>query len=112
MYYVSYLHSAPSGRYRVERAFDTREAAQEMIDVNAMVCPLPGVRLVMQSAEALSELAQRGIGADEASGMLAAAFVAFEEAPTIFDRWAGVSAAGHPEVVCYGKDEFEITKGA
>jgi hypothetical protein len=41
-YKVSYIHLRG---YRVSRIFDTREAAQEFIDVNAMVCPLPGVRL-------------------------------------------------------------------
>lgn len=39
---VSYIHLQG---YRVSRTFDTREAAQEFIDVNAMIQPLPGVRL-------------------------------------------------------------------
>jgi len=39
---VSYLHLLG---YRVIRRFDTREAAQEFIDVNAMVHPLPGCEL-------------------------------------------------------------------
>jgi hypothetical protein len=42
MWKVSYIHLKG---YRVSRTFDTREAAQEFIDVNAMVYPLPGVRL-------------------------------------------------------------------
>lgn len=42
MFRVSYIHGKG---YRVSRAFPTREAAQEFIDVNAMVYPLPGVRL-------------------------------------------------------------------
>lgn len=42
MWKVSYIHLKG---YRVSRTFDTQEAAQEFIDVNAMVCPLPGVRL-------------------------------------------------------------------
>jgi hypothetical protein len=42
MYKVSYIHSQD---YRVSRTFPTREAAQEFIDVNALICPLPGVRL-------------------------------------------------------------------
>lgn len=42
MFKVSYIHLAG---YRVSRTFDNRELAQEFIDVNAMVCPLPGVRL-------------------------------------------------------------------
>lgn len=40
-YKVSYTHLQG---YRVSRAFDTPEAAQEFVDVNAMICPLPGVR--------------------------------------------------------------------
>jgi hypothetical protein len=32
--------------YRVSRTFDTREAAQEFIDLNALVYPLPGVKLI------------------------------------------------------------------
>jgi hypothetical protein len=42
VYKVSYLHSAG---YRVSRTFDTRAAAQEFIDNNALVYPLPSVRL-------------------------------------------------------------------
>jgi hypothetical protein len=42
MWEVNYIHMLG---YRVSRTFSTREAAQEFIDVNAMVCPLPGVRL-------------------------------------------------------------------
>jgi hypothetical protein len=42
MIYVSYIH----GRgYRVRRAFRTMAEAQEFINVNAMVYPLPGVRI-------------------------------------------------------------------
>lgn len=39
---VSYLHLRG---YRVARTFDTPAEAREFIDVNAMVCPLPGVRV-------------------------------------------------------------------
>jgi len=39
---VSYIHLRG---YRVSRTFTSRKAAQEFIDVNAMVCPLPGVKL-------------------------------------------------------------------
>lgn len=39
---VSYIHLQGC---RVSRTFDTVAAAQEFIDVNAMVFPLPGVRL-------------------------------------------------------------------
>jgi hypothetical protein len=42
MFKVSYIHLKG---YRVSRAFDTAEAAQEFIDVNAMVWPLPGLRM-------------------------------------------------------------------
>src|SRR5690348_9392341 len=42
MFKVSYIHMQ---NYRVSRRFETREAAQEFIDVNAMVYPLPGVEL-------------------------------------------------------------------
>jgi hypothetical protein len=45
MFKVSYLHTGPTGTYRVSRKFDTREAAQQFILVNAMICPLPGVKL-------------------------------------------------------------------
>ncbi len=37
---VSYFHLKG---YRVSRVFDSREAAQQFVDVNAMVFPLPGV---------------------------------------------------------------------
>ena len=40
---VSYFHSAG---YRVSRPFDSRADAQEFIDNNAMVYPLPGVKLI------------------------------------------------------------------
>ena len=47
MWKVSYLHYANTygNPYRVSRRFPTKEAAQEFISVNAMVCALPGVRL-------------------------------------------------------------------
>jgi len=47
MWKVSYLHytNTTGLPYRVSRTFDTRQAAQEFIDTNAMVCPLPGVKL-------------------------------------------------------------------
>jgi hypothetical protein len=38
---VSYLHLQG---YRVSRTFNSRQAAQDFIDVNALVCPLPGCR--------------------------------------------------------------------
>ena len=44
MWNVYYLHHVMDGtgtRYMVRRAFDSRELAQEFIDVNAMVHPLP-----------------------------------------------------------------------
>jgi hypothetical protein len=41
MFKVSYIHMRG---YRVSRIFDTREAAQEFINANAMVFPLPGCR--------------------------------------------------------------------
>ena len=43
MWKVSYIHLKG---YRVSRTYDTKEAAQEFISVNAMVCALPGVRLI------------------------------------------------------------------
>jgi hypothetical protein len=46
MYYVSYIHLAG---YRVRRSFPTLAKAQEFIDVNAMVQPLPGVRLYSEA---------------------------------------------------------------
>jgi hypothetical protein len=42
MFKVSYIHLAG---YRVSRTFDTEALAQRFIDDNALVCPLPGVRL-------------------------------------------------------------------
>jgi hypothetical protein len=47
-WYVSYLHYANTygNPYRVRRNFDDRKAAEEFISVNAMVHPLPGVRLI------------------------------------------------------------------
>jgi hypothetical protein len=44
---VSYLHySGTFGHpYRVSRAFDTPAEADEFISVNAMVAPLPGLRV-------------------------------------------------------------------
>ena len=43
MFYVHYIHNAPGGdSYWVVRPFGTREDAQEFIDVNAMIHPLPG----------------------------------------------------------------------
>lgn len=48
MYKVSYIHLKG---YRVSRTFDTREAAQEFIGANAMVCPLPGVELTVTSGD-------------------------------------------------------------
>lgn len=42
MWKVSYLHMR---NYRVSRTFNTKQGAQEFIDNNAMVYPLPGVRL-------------------------------------------------------------------
>ena len=44
-WYVSYLHGQG---YRVRRQFDTRELAQQFVDVNALVYPLPGVELGQQ----------------------------------------------------------------
>lgn len=38
---VFYQHRCASGSYRVRRTFESREAAQEFIDVNAMVSRLP-----------------------------------------------------------------------
>jgi hypothetical protein len=46
MFKVSYYHHASGDRYRVSRAFDTIELAQEFIHVNALVCALPGVLLI------------------------------------------------------------------
>jgi hypothetical protein len=43
MWSVFYQHDKD---YRVRRTFNTREQAQEFIDVNAMVWPLPLVNLV------------------------------------------------------------------
>lgn len=44
---VSYIHTYTSGApYRVSRTFTSHESAQEFIDVNAAVCPLPGVKLI------------------------------------------------------------------
>lgn len=51
-YKVSYVHMR---QYRVSRRFDSREAAQEFIDINAAVCPLPGVRLEGPMFEALTQ---------------------------------------------------------
>jgi hypothetical protein len=45
MWKVSYLHYANGDAYRVSRRFDSKEAAQEFIDNNALVYPLPGVEL-------------------------------------------------------------------
>jgi hypothetical protein len=39
---VHYIHNGSGDPYWVFRPFDTREAAQEFIDVNAMVWPLAG----------------------------------------------------------------------
>ena len=39
MFRVHYIHGAG---YWVSRSFDTREAAEEFISNNALVCPLPG----------------------------------------------------------------------
>ena len=50
---VSYIHSRG---YRVSRTFSTREEAQEFIDVNAMICPLPGVRLTETSPDTMFDL--------------------------------------------------------
>jgi len=47
MFKVSYIHMRG---YRVSRIFDTREAAQEFINANAMVFPLPGCRGVEEVA--------------------------------------------------------------
>lgn len=41
-YKVSYIHLQG---YRVSRTFDTEALAQRFIDDNALVFPLPGVRL-------------------------------------------------------------------
>lgn len=48
MWKVNYLHylGTYGNPYRVSRSFDSREAAEEFISVNAMVCALPGVRLI------------------------------------------------------------------
>lgn len=40
---VSYLHGQG---YRVSRSFDSQADAQKFIDDNALVYPLPGVKLV------------------------------------------------------------------
>jgi hypothetical protein len=42
-YYVYYRHH---NGYQVRRAFRTLAEAREFIDVNAMVCPLPDVKLI------------------------------------------------------------------
>lgn len=39
---VHYIHHAPGDSYWVSRGFPTQEAAQEYIDNNALVFPLPG----------------------------------------------------------------------
>lgn len=49
-FHVNYDHTVIGGfrggeRYGVRRRFDTRAAAQEFIDVNAMVCRLPNCSL-------------------------------------------------------------------
>jgi hypothetical protein len=41
-YLVHYKHIASYQAYWVSRSFSTREGAQEFIDVNALVWPLPG----------------------------------------------------------------------
>lgn len=53
---VSYLHLKG---YRVRRVFDTREGAQEFIDVNALICRLPAVRLedIMRPGDELTPAA-------------------------------------------------------
>lgn len=43
MWKVFYIHHAPSGSYYVSRLFNSQEEAQEFIDNNALVFPLPGV---------------------------------------------------------------------
>ena len=45
MWNVSYLTITNGITYRVSRRFDTREEAQEYIDNNALIHPLPGVLL-------------------------------------------------------------------
>jgi hypothetical protein len=45
---VSYIHGAG---YRVSRTFDSKALAQEFIDNNALVFPLPGVRLEVLTTE-------------------------------------------------------------
>ena len=42
-YKVSYLHLRG---YRVSRTFASREDAQQFIDNNALIWPLPGVELI------------------------------------------------------------------
>jgi hypothetical protein len=42
LYYANYIHLRG---YRVSRSFTSAKARQEFIDVNAMVSPLPGLRL-------------------------------------------------------------------
>ena len=44
-FYVYYTDSFKSGRYGVYRAFPSQEAAQQFIDDNALVCPLPDCRM-------------------------------------------------------------------
>lgn len=43
MFGASYIHLKG---YRVVRNFHTAKARQEFIDVNAMICPLPGLQLI------------------------------------------------------------------
>lgn len=48
MWKVSYLHYLGTfgHPYRVSRSYDTEAEAREFISVNAMVAPLPGLRLI------------------------------------------------------------------
>lgn len=47
MWKVSYLHylNTYGNPYRVARTFDSKADAEKFISDNALVCPLPGVRL-------------------------------------------------------------------
>ena len=47
LYQVNYAHRSVNGLpYRVSYTFTSQEDAQSFIDTNALVCPLPDVKLL------------------------------------------------------------------
>lgn len=90
-YPVSYLHMRG---YRVSRSFDTLDQAEEFISVNAMVCPLPGLRRLYKTSTARGSVCVSGSCLAHGRGI----YWNIQDAAWVHtDGWPCPELAGQPE---------------